>query len=31
MCNGEWKYCSLKVSSRGENIAVSTAKTKNKY
>lgn len=31
MCNGEWKYCSLKVSSRGENIVDSTTKTINKY
>lgn len=29
--NGEWKYCSLKVSSRGENIVVSTTKTWDKY
>lgn len=29
--NGEWKYCSLKVSPRGENKVVSTTKTRNKY
>lgn len=31
MSNGEWKYSSLKVSSRGENKVESTTKTINKY
>lgn len=31
MGSGEREYCSLKVSSKGENIEVSTSKTKNKY